>query len=191
MSFTRAHDDECQYSQELKQNQSVLTHVMDPNMYYNCNPCRVDFGVVGGNTVSLYGGNLVDLESDLRRQTRQFGLCSTMKFQPGTVVQGKTQNCTAPCGTDGLPCGSLSCRKEDLKHLPVCSMINYKKRQSDIGYKLEYPDCATAQAHPTFAHNSNSNSNSKKQTKGQKTKQTHNKPYVPVSNVFANVPANY
>ena len=154
MSFTRAHDDECQYSQELKQNQGVLTHIMDPNKYYNCNPCRVDFGVVGGNSVSLYGGNLVDLESDLRRQTRKFGLCSNMKFKPGTIVQDKTKSFDTPCGTDGLPGGSLSCRNENLKHLPVCNMINYKARQADKGYKLEFPTCET-QAHPTFAHNAN------------------------------------
>lgn len=150
MSFTRLHDDECQYSQELKQNQGVLTHIMDPNKYYNCNPCRIDFGVVGGNTVSLYPGNLVDLESEFRGQTRQFGKCSSQKFQPGTIIQGQSGNgCKVPCATDGLPCGSLSCRTENLKHLRECKMINYRARQADKGYRLEYPECVT---HPTFAH---------------------------------------
>jgi hypothetical protein len=141
MSFTRSHDDECQYFQELKQNQGVLTHIMDPNKYYNCNPCRVEFGIVGGNNVSLNTGNLVDRESELRLQTRQFGLCSNMKYQPG-VANGT-------CGTDGLPFGSMSCHKEDLKHLPACTMINYKARHTSKGYEIKYPSC---QSHATFAH---------------------------------------
>ncbi len=150
MSFNRLHDDECQVSQNLNQNQNILTWVMDPNRIYNCNPCRIERGIVSGNDVSLYNGNLVDLSSELRGQTRNASLCSTKKFSPSTVVEGKTNNgCVVPCGNDGLPCGSLSCRKEDLKHLSGCSMINYRPKPNDVGYKLEFPGC---QSHPTMAH---------------------------------------
>ena|SRR3989338_2963381 len=148
MSFTRGLYDVCNYDRRLDESTSVLTHLLDPSRYYNCNECRVQFGTVGGNTVSRYNGNMVDLESDLRGQTRILSDCPERKYQPGTVIQGQSSNgCRPGCGTDGLPCGSLECRKDNLVHLPTCELIQYGPKINNIGYKLQYPECPTLVAY--------------------------------------------
>lgn len=143
MSFTRAPYDTCAYDKRLDESTSVLTWLLDPNKFYNCNECRIEFGIVGGNSVSRYSGNMVDLESDLRGQTRLYSQCPAKHYLPGTIVQGKKRfsKCKPGCGTTGLPCGSLSCRNEPLKHLPDCQMIQYKPRIDNVGYDLDYPPC--------------------------------------------------
>ena len=50
--------------------------------FENCAKCRIEFGTVGGNGVSLYTGNLVDLESDLRGQTRVTSMCQASLYNP-------------------------------------------------------------------------------------------------------------
>jgi len=66
MSFNRPIYDPCAYDKRLDESTSVLSWQLDPSRYYNCNQCRIEFGLVGGNNVSLHKGNLVDLESELR-----------------------------------------------------------------------------------------------------------------------------
>ena len=142
MSFNHLSYDPCAYDKRLDESTSVLTYVLDPNKFYNCNECRIEFGVLGGNNVSRYIGNMVDLESDLRNQTRLASDCPSKKYIPGTVVQVKTNNgCKPGCGKSGLPCGSASCRKDPLKHLPACNIIDYGRRIDNIGYELNYPAC--------------------------------------------------
>lgn len=130
MSYNRAIYDPCAYGKRLDESTSVLSWNLDPNKFYNCNDCRIEFGVVGGNNVSRTKGNLVDLESELRNQTRLYSHCPGRKYIP---------NC-APnlISKDGLPCGSVAGRKEDLCHLRSCNMIDYKPRQDNIGYELNY-----------------------------------------------------
>ncbi len=142
MSFTRQRYDTCNYDKQLDESTSVLSYILDPSKHYNCNECMVSFGIVGGNTTSRYAGNMVDLESDLRGQTRILSDCPERKFQPGTIVQGQVTNgCKPGCGTDGLPCGSLECRKDNLVALPVCELIQYAPKINNIGYQLKYPEC--------------------------------------------------
>ncbi len=144
MSFNRLSYDRCAYDKRITEGTSVLSWVLDPNKYYNCNPCRVEFGLVGGNNVSNYIGNMVDLESDMRGQTRLASKCPETMFLPGTVIQGKVSNgCSPGCGTTGLPCGSLSCRKDPVKHLPACNIIDYAPRYDNVGYELVYPPCVS------------------------------------------------
>lgn len=144
MAFTRQRYDTCATKKRTEEGTSVLSYLMDPNKYYNCNPCRIELGTVGGNNVSLYGGNIVDLESDLRGQTRVATHCPSNHFLPGTVVQGSDVNqCTPDCGADGLPCGNAKCRKEKLVHLPSCKIVQYKPRPETVGYELHYPPCET------------------------------------------------
>ena len=136
MAFTRIHDDECATKSRIDRSTGVLSHVLDPNKYYNCNPCRNELGTVGGNNVSLYGGNLVDLESDLRGQTRAASQCPANKYLPGTVVQATdVNNCSLPQDKD--------CKQENLVHLPACNMIRYKPRPTTVGYELKFPPCET------------------------------------------------
>jgi hypothetical protein len=149
MAFTRPLYDPCEYDKTLEESTSTLSYLLDPNKHYNCNPCRIQFGIVGGNDVSIYQGNNVDLESELRGQTRAYSNCPSKKYLPGTIIQGQDSNqCKPGCGKDGLPCGSLSCRKENLRHLPACDIIQYKQKIDDVGYELKYPPCSGFVGHP-------------------------------------------
>ena len=138
MSFTRPRYDPCAYSKELDESTSTLNYMLDPNKHYSCNECRVDFGIVGGNNVSRIDGNMVDLESDLRNQTRLYSKCPAKKYLP---------QCKPNCTTSqtGLPCGSRSCQTTPLYHLPTCKMIHYKPRIDNIGYEINYPACPPPQ----------------------------------------------
>ena len=133
MSFNRPIYDKCDYYKRLNESTSVLTYALNPDKFYNCNECRIAFGVVGGNAVSRTRGNLVDLESELRNQTRLYSHCPSKKFLP---------NCPGSCSSKtGLPCGPVRCRQEPLHHLPTCNIVQYKPRPQNVGFHLEYPSC--------------------------------------------------
>lgn len=100
------------------QSNGVLGYRLDPNRFYNCNQCFIDRGIVGGNTASLYSGNLVDLESDLMGRTRPQSHCNSVQFRPGTIIQG------------------VSCGKPKMEHLPVCSLIDYKPKACSKTYDV-------------------------------------------------------
>jgi hypothetical protein len=114
MSFNHLMYDTCAYQKALKQSTGVGAYQLYPGKYNNCRKCRMELGLVGGNAVSLYKGNLVDLESDLRGQTRAASMCPSHKFQP---------RCKQPC-CSGLPSGPVDCNAE-LIHQPACQMIRY------------------------------------------------------------------
>ena len=67
-----------------------------PGRYENCSKCRHEFGLLGGTAVSHIKGNLVDLENDLRGQTRQNTKCPTLKYAPSKdntiTVSGRKGN---------------------------------------------------------------------------------------------------
>src|SRR5258706_16034531 len=115
MSYTRLIYDQCAYNKDLSQSTSAINYTLDPNKHYSCSNCRVQFGLLGGNNVSLTRSNMVDLESDLFNITRQISTCPERKYLP------YCENCEE---NGGLPCGSVSCkRKENLKHLPACNIV--------------------------------------------------------------------
>lgn len=115
MSFNRLQYDTCAYRKNLKESLNVGCYQMYGGKYDNQNKCRIEFGIIGGNNVSTYKGNQVDLESDLRGQTRPLSLCPKHKYMPV---------CNQPC-TEGLPSGPLDCNSE-LTDLPTCQMFSYK-----------------------------------------------------------------
>ena len=82
MSSNRLSYDECAYKKNLQQSTSPLEYTMYTGKFENSAKCRIEFGVVGGNGVSLYSGNLVDLESDLRGQTRIASDCPSKMYHP-------------------------------------------------------------------------------------------------------------
>ena len=82
MSSNRLSYDACAYKKTLQQSTGPLDYMLYTGKYENCAKCRIEFGVVGGNGVSLFTGNLVDLESDLRGQTRLASLCPTTMYTP-------------------------------------------------------------------------------------------------------------
>ena len=70
MSSNRLIYDTCAYKKTLDESVGPLSYLLNPIKYENCNKCRMELGIVGGSNVSHIRGNLVDLENDLRGQTR-------------------------------------------------------------------------------------------------------------------------
>mgnify|MGYP005668024963 CR=1 FL=1 len=120
MSSNRLIYDSCAYQKELQQSTDPLDYALYTGKYENSAKCRIELGSVGGNGVSLFNGNLVDLESDLRGQTRQASICPCSKYTP------KCHNSKCNNKGKGIPCSSRECQVP-LKHQPSCQMINYPK----------------------------------------------------------------
>jgi hypothetical protein len=83
--------DTCNYNADLKQSTTPLSYMLDPIRYENCQKCRPELGIVGGTSVSHISGNLVDLENDLRGQTRPATRCPAYQYMPptGDVLSSK------------------------------------------------------------------------------------------------------
>ena len=120
MSSNRLIYDSCAYKKNLQQSTDPLQYALYTGKYENTAKCRIELGSVGGNGVSLFNGNLVDLESDLRGQTRQASLCPCDKFSP-KCNSGDCDN-----KNKGAPCSEPKCQIP-LKHQPSCQMVNYPK----------------------------------------------------------------
>ncbi len=118
MSSNRLRYDTCAYKKELAQSTGPLSYLLNPMKYENCSKCRIELGQVGGTAVSNYSGNLVDLESDLRGQTRVNSRCPEDKWLPKCRGDGP--------GQSGIPCGNFI-QNKNLVHLPPCQMVQYKQ----------------------------------------------------------------
>ena len=79
MSSNRLIYDTCAYQKEMAKQCDQLTYILDPTKHYQEEPCRPELGIVGGNSVSIVKGNLVDLETDLRGLTRYNTRCQLQK----------------------------------------------------------------------------------------------------------------
>ena len=116
MSSNRLLYDKCAYKQRLDESVDPLSYMLNPLKYENCNKCRIVKGLVGGTNVSNIRGDLVDLENDLRGQTRRLSQCSGKKYHPATgnkiVVQGS--------------CGKKRVIDTNKVHLRPCQMIRYR-----------------------------------------------------------------
>jgi hypothetical protein len=114
MSFNHLTTDHCTYTRHLKQSVSILDYVMSPYRFEHKDKCRHALGLVGGPQVSHVSGNLVDLESDLRGQTRYSSkYCNNQHIPIKTPGQKIFNDKTEPIDTSAL-------------HLPTCQMISYK-----------------------------------------------------------------
>lgn len=133
MSWSRIKFDQCAYQKQLSQSTSPINYSLDPNKFSNCNDCRIEFGVIAGNDVSVTKGNMVDLESDLMNITRQHTKCPERQFLP---------YCEDCQNNPNMSCNNPSCKKiEQLKHLPSCNIAQPLQRIDHIGYDLKYPGC--------------------------------------------------
>lgn len=117
MSFTRTKTDICNYNQELEENVSYVSYLLDPVKFHNCNKCRPELGFVGGTNVSHVTGNLIDLESDIKGIDRDASRCPQTRYLPRNdgIVQGTTMY-------------KPVCRPEvaaNMRHLPACQPFNY------------------------------------------------------------------
>lgn len=118
MSSNRLIYDKCAYKENLDRSTGSLEYILDPVKYENKKKCRHEFGLVSGQDVSLVKGNLIDLESELRGQTRKLSKCNADEFFPDS---GKKIHINNPSGSDPRVIDTT------LVHLKSCQMINYKK----------------------------------------------------------------
>lgn len=116
MSYNRLRYDQCAYKTELDQSVGPLEYILNPMKYENCQKCRHEFGLVGGTNVSNIKGNLVDLENDLRGQTRSNTKCPAKKYAPseGGVLNIPSNRCNSSRQIDLTPV-----------HLPPCQMLRF------------------------------------------------------------------
>ena len=112
MSFNRLDNDAVTYARVLQQNANILSHVLDTTSVENCHQCRHELGFVGGSGVSHIKGNLVDLSSDLRGQTRYLNRCAEQQYMP-QGDQFIRNDKTKPIDTTRLD-------------LPSCQVISYR-----------------------------------------------------------------
>jgi hypothetical protein len=96
MTSERLLYDRCAYSHKLREDAGMLGYVMDPCRYHNDNKARIEFGIMGGTTVSHIEGNLVDLESDLRGITRINSKCPTFQYQNPCATSNNMAACQRP-----------------------------------------------------------------------------------------------
>ncbi len=115
MSSNRLMYDTCAYKKRLDESTGPLAYHLNPLKYENCQKCRMELGILGGPTVSQIKGNLVDLENDLRGQTRNLSDCPEKKYHPGKPILTKGDDCHKARKVD-----------TELLHLPSCQMIRYK-----------------------------------------------------------------
>tara|TARA_B100001248_G_C27384430_1_gene458837 strand:- start:1281 stop:1688 length:408 start_codon:yes stop_codon:yes gene_type:complete len=116
MSFNRNLYDDCAFKKRITESKSPGNYMLFPGKFYNQNQARISKGIVAGNEVSLTKNNLVDLESDLRGQTRILSDCPSKKYQPRC---NWCRNCD-----EGLPCGCIDCQ-EELIDLQTKDMFHY------------------------------------------------------------------
>lgn len=113
MSFNHLNTDHCTYKRHLKENVSMLSYILSPFRFEHTDKCRHQLGLTGGTSVSHVAGNMVDLESELRGQTRFLTKCAAHQHRPLTEGEPIINDKTQPIDTS-------------LRHLPACQMISYK-----------------------------------------------------------------
>lgn len=112
MSFNHLKYDSCQTHRQQDENVSMLGYIFSLYKHENDQKCRHELGLVGGTAVSHIKGNMVDLESELRGQTRVATMCASRQYQPTDKDWIKNDK-TEPIQTT-------------LQHLPSCQMISYR-----------------------------------------------------------------
>lgn len=126
MSSNRLIYDTCAYKKELDQSTGPLSYTLNPIKFENCNKCRMELGVVGGTAVSHIKGNIVDLENDLRGQTRPASNCPSKHYQPNCPSQIGDACQPDKIALQGSQCAPGRNIDANLVHLRPCQMIRYK-----------------------------------------------------------------
>lgn len=112
--------DECAYAQYLNVSTSPLQFSLDMTKYENCNKCRYD--------KFWHPYDLVDIESELRNQTRPVSRCGAMKYNPNCQQSNR-------CIATKDPSVPVVYPPE------VCSILyNNIPRRSDPGFRIPPPD---------------------------------------------------
>lgn len=114
MSSNRLMYDTCAYKKKLDESTSPLQYHLNPLKYENCNKCRIELGLVSGPATSQIKGNLIDLENELRGQTRLLSRCPAKNYQPGQKIYTRDNH------------NRIREIDTELIHLPSCQMVKYK-----------------------------------------------------------------
>lgn len=109
--------DACAYKKQLKESTSPLGYRLYAGMYENCKPCC-------GQKARPRLSQVVDVESELRNQTRFYSKCPELKYNP--------------------TCKSKDCISTFDSNVPmvvapeVCPIVfNNIPKLKDVGYRLE------------------------------------------------------
>jgi hypothetical protein len=121
MSSNRLSYDPCATKKNIEQSTEPLSYIINPIKYENCNKCRMELGIVGGTAVSHIRGNLVDLENDLRGQTRIYSICPEKQFKSSQC----NNDVSTPSYKNICSAPSTTTIDTELIHLPPCQMIRY------------------------------------------------------------------
>ena len=120
-SLTRGIYDDCAYKRRLHESTSPLLYMVNPIKHESCSKCHMSYpgfiadGCAGGRGFGL-GPDRVDIDSDLRGQTRLLTNCPTHKYNPQSYAYcAKCKNCNL-----GLPCGCRHCKTKDVSNLSDC-----------------------------------------------------------------------
>lgn len=118
-SLTRGIYDDCSYKRRLHESTSPLLYNINPIAYESCTKCHQAYpgfiGALGGQGFGV-GPNRIDIDSDLRRQTRLLTNCPSHKYNPHSYNYcGACKKCD-----QGLPCGCRHCKTKDVSNLQDC-----------------------------------------------------------------------
>lgn len=139
MSWNRLSADTCAYRNKLAQEVGEFAYVVDDCRYVHHMPRRIEFGIVGGNDVSIIGSGvgkngcaaLVDLESDLKGQTRLASKCPTLYYQ-NPCPTGEMNTCKPKqIVIRGNPSNMGRTIDTSLYHLAPAQMFRYTPIQMD------------------------------------------------------------
>ena len=134
MSSNRLVYDKCAYKKAVQESTDPLNYMLYTGKFERNNQCMISRGVVGGNNVSVWAGNMVDLESNLMGVDRRASLCPKNQYHPMCKNDGKL----------GLPSGTYDCQG-NLVPKPMCDMIQYRARmgqQTFPGQQCNFRDNA-------------------------------------------------
>jgi hypothetical protein len=106
-------------------------YLLDENKFENNNKCRVEFGILGGSTVSHTKSNIVDIENELLGITRTNSKCPTNKYKP------QDNNVIVPI--DNFKTDKKENLDVSMKHLKPCNFFNYQLIPNEPA--LVFDDC--------------------------------------------------
>jgi len=130
MSWNRLNYDVCSYRNQLAQEVGEFAYVIDPIRYDHPHKRAISFGIVAGNDVSIVK-NMVDLESDLKGQTRLASKCPTLYYQ-NPCPSGDMNTCKPKqVVIRGNPANMGRVVDTTLYHLPPAQMFRFTPTQLD------------------------------------------------------------
>lgn len=126
MSWTRLSHDTCAYFKDINQSVNQLPYVLDPIKYENVGKCQNQLGLLGGTNVSHIKGNLLDLENDLRGQTRVATKCPSYKHMPNEspIIQRQAMFRPDPPPIDTTLVHLKPCQMNSYRHVPHPAPVN-------------------------------------------------------------------